>query len=258
MTAVSAQASASSAGVSAWTLSVERAGDADRRPATTVLIVDEDSTVVELLAATLAYQGFAVLGAATGPAGLDSARTLRPDVVVLEVALPGMDGFEVLRQLRADGIGAPVLFLTARTALQDKVRGLTGGGEDYITKPFSLEEVVARLRVILRRRNILGKPVTRLSFANIELDTETHEAWKAGEPVQLTPTEFAMLNYFMKNPGKALSKTNIMTNVWPSRVDGDVDVVETYVCYLRRKIDTTDPQLLHTLRGVGYVLGSTG
>lgn len=174
-----------------------------------------------------------------------------------------MDGFEVLRRLRADSIEAPVLFLTARTALQDKVRGLTGGGEDYITKPFSLEEVVARLRVILRRCNTmgkpvtrLGKPVTRLSFADIELDTETHEAWKAGAPVKLTPHEFALLRYFMRNPGTVLSKTIIVKNVWPSRLDGDLDFVENYVCYLRRKIDTTHPQLLHTLRKVGYVLPS--
>jgi two-component system, OmpR family, response regulator len=227
----------------------------DPRPGTTVLIVDEDSKAVELLAEALTHQGFAVFGAATGQAGLDRARALRPDVVVLEVALPGMDGFEVLRRLRDQGIGAPVLFLTARTALQDKVRGLTEGGEDYITKPFSLEEVVARLRAILHRCNTTAKPVTRLTFADIELDTETHEAWKAGEPVQMTPTEFALLNYFMSNPGNALSKANIMKKVWPSRLDGDHDIVENYVCYLRRKIDTTHPQLLHTLRKVGYVLG---
>jgi two-component system OmpR family response regulator len=258
MTAVRPRAPTGSLGVSAWTFSVERAGNGDPRPGTTVLIIDEDSKVVDLLAATLAYQGFTVLGAASGPDGLERARTLRPDVVLLEVALPGMDGFEVLRQLRANGIGAPVLFLTARTALQDKVRGLTGGGEDYITKPFSLEEVVARLRVILRRRKIVERPVTRLSFADIEIDTESHEAWKAGKPVRLTPTEFAMLSYFMKNPGRALSKTNITANVWPSRVKVDPNVVETYVCYLRRKIDITHPQLLHTLRGVGYTLGPTG
>jgi two-component system OmpR family response regulator len=234
----------------------------DTRSGKTVLIVDEDSKAVDLLRATLTHQGFAVLCAATGPDGLDCARTRPPDVVLLEIALPGMDGFEVLRRLRADGIGAPVLFLTARTGLQDKIRGLTGGGEDYITKPFSLEEVVARLRVILRRCNTMGKPmtrvgkpVTRLSFADIELDTETHEAWKAGEPVQMSPTEFAVLHYFMSNPGTVLSKTNIMTNVWPSRADGDLDIVENYVCYLRRKIDTTHPQLLHTLRRVGYVFG---
>ena len=171
--------------------------------------------------------------------------------------MPGMDGFGVLRRLRADGIDAPALFLTARDSLQDKIAGLTLGGDDYVTKPFSLEEVVARLRVILRRAGKGGgaEPHSaRLTFADIELDEETHEVWKAGEAVSLSPTEFTLLRYFVINAGTVLSKPKILDHVWRYDFGGDVNVVESYVSYLRRKIDTGDKRLLHTLRGVGYVL----
>jgi two-component system, OmpR family, response regulator len=170
--------------------------------------------------------------------------------------MPGMDGFGVLRRLRADGIDAPALFLTARDSLQDKIAGLTLGGDDYVTKPFSLEEVVARLRVILRRAGKGGAEArsARLTFADIELDEETHEVWKAGEPVSLSPTEFTLLRYFVINAGTVLSKPKILDHVWRYDFGGDVNVVESYVSYLRRKIDTGEKRLLHTLRGVGYVL----
>jgi two-component system OmpR family response regulator len=221
-----------------------------------VLVVDDETNIVELLSVSLKFQGFEVYTAANGPAALDRAREVRPDAVILDVMMPGMDGFGVLRRLRADGIDAPVLFLTARHTLQDKIAGLTLGGDDYITKPFSLEEVVARLRVILRRS---GKGVeetrnARLSFADIELDEDTHEVWKTGELVSLSPTEFTLLRYFMINAGMVLSKPRILDHVWRYDFGGDVNVVESYVSYLRRKVDAGEPRLLHTLRGVGYVL----
>ena len=225
-------------------------------PEAKILVVDDETNIVELLSVSLKFQGFEVHTAANGPTALDRAREVRPDAVILDVMMPGMDGFGVLRRLRADGIDAPALFLTARDTLQDKIAGLTLGGDDYVTKPFSLEEVVARLRVILRRS---GKAVeqarsARLSFADIELDEETHEVWKAGAPVSLSPTEFTLLRYFVINAGTVLSKPKILDHVWRYDFGGDVNVVESYVSYLRRKIDTGDKRLLHTLRGVGYVL----
>ncbi|BBZ24598.1 response regulator transcription factor [Mycolicibacter hiberniae] len=228
----------------------------DAAPEARVLVVDDESNIVELLSVSLKFQGFEVYTASSGPAALDRAREIRPDAVILDVMMPGMDGFGVLRRLRADGIDAPALFLTARDALQDKITGLTLGGDDYVTKPFSLEEVVARLRVILRRA---GKGAqeprnSRLKFADIELDEDTHEVWKSGEPVSLSPTEFTLLRYFVINAGTVLSKPKILDHVWRYDFGGDVNVVESYVSYLRRKIDTGDKRLLHTLRGVGYVL----
>jgi two-component system OmpR family response regulator len=225
-------------------------------PEARILVVDDEINIVELLAVSLKFQGFEVHTATSGTAALDLARQIRPDAVILDVMMPGMDGLGVLRRLRADGIDAPALFLTARDSVQDKIAGLTLGGDDYVTKPFSLEEVVARLRVILRRA---GKAVeepkgSRLTFADIELDEDTHEVWKAGELVSLSPTEFTLLRYFVINAGTVLSKPKILDHVWHYDFGGDVNVVESYVSYLRRKIDTGDRRLLHTLRGVGYVL----
>src|SRR6185312_7829631 len=180
----------------------------DNTPEATVLVVDDETNIVELLSVSLKFQGFEVYTATNGSAALDRAREVRPDAVILDVMMPGMDGFGVLRRLRADGIDAPALFLTARDSLQDKIAGLTLGGDDYVTKPFSLEEVVARLRVILRRtgRGADQPRTARLTFADIELDEETHEVWKAGEPVSLSPTEFTLLRYFVINAGTVLSK----------------------------------------------------
>ena len=225
-------------------------------PEAKVLVVDDETNIVELLSVSLKFQGFEVHTASNGPAALDKAREIRPDAVILDVMMPGMDGFGLLRRLRADGIDSPALFLTARDTLQDKIAGLTLGGDDYVTKPFSLEEVVARLRVILRRAGRgVEEPRTRGStFADIELDEDTHEVWKAGQPVSLSPTEFTLLRYFIINAGTVLSKPKILDHVWRYDFGGDVNVVESYVSYLRRKIDTGEKRLLRPLRGVGYVL----
>lgn len=220
-----------------------------------LLVVDDEPNILELLAATLRFSGFTVASAADGRAALTTARSFNPDLVVLDVMMPGIDGFEVARRLRASGSHPPVLFLSARDSDEDKLTGLTIGGDDYVTKPFSLEEVVARIRSILRRTRA---PQTAegalLSLADITLDEDSYEVHKAGKPVELSSTEFKVLRYFMHNPGKVLSKTQILEHVWPYAFRGDVNIVETYVSHLRRKIDTTQPRLLHTLRGVGYAL----
>ena len=212
--------------------------------------------IAELLSVSLRFQGFEVATASSGSQGLDKARTFRPDALIVDVMMPGMDGFGLLRRLRADGIDAPVLFLTARDDVADKITGLTLGADDYVTKPFSLEEVVARLRVILRRAGHAQEQQKpgRITFADIELDDDTHEVWKAGEPVALSPTEFTLLRYFMVNAGKVLSKPRILDHVWRYDFGGEVGVVESYVSYLRRKVDTGEKRLIHTLRGVGYVM----
>jgi two-component system, OmpR family, response regulator len=221
-----------------------------------VLVVDDVIANVKLLEARLSAEYFEVVTAMNGPEALEICARGQCDIVLLDVMMPGMDGFGVLRRLRADGIDAPALFLTARDSLQDKIAGLTLGGDDYVTKPFSLEEVVARLRVVLRRsgKGIEEPRSARLTFADIELDEDTHEVWKAGEPVSLSPTEFTLLRYFVINAGTVLSKPKILDHVWRYDFGGDVNVVESYVSYLRRKIDTGEKRLLHTLRGVGYVL----
>ncbi|MEW1738771.1 response regulator transcription factor [Nocardia beijingensis] len=226
------------------------------RPEARVLIVDDEPMIIELLAVSLRFQGFEVATALSGTEALDRARTFRPDALILDVMMPGMDGFGMLRRLRADGVSAPVLFLTARDDVDDKLTGLTLGADDYVTKPFSLEEVIARLRVILRRSGIqsVQENANRITVGDLVLDDDSHEVWKAGAPVSLSPTEFTLLRYFMVNAGKVLSKPKILDHVWRYDFGGDAGVVESYVSYLRRKIDTTEPKLLHTLRGVGYVL----
>jgi two-component system OmpR family response regulator len=220
-----------------------------------LLVVDDEPDIVELLSASLRFAGYDVCAAANGKEALELAKTFRPDLVLLDVMMPGMDGFSVLTRLRGDGHRVPVLFLTARDGTEDKVRGLTTGADDYVTKPFSLSEVLARIGAILRRANG-GEEVSgsRLTFADIELDDDTHEVWKAGRAVQLSPTEFKLLRYFMSNPRRVLSKAQILDHVWNYDFAGEANVVEAYVSYLRRKLDTTEPRLLHTLRGVGYVL----
>ncbi|MCV7191345.1 response regulator transcription factor [Mycolicibacterium brumae] len=236
--------------------STEPASATKAEPEARVLVVDDEANIVDLLSVSLKFQGFEVHTASSGPEALAAAREIRPDAVILDVMMPGMDGFGVLRRLRDDGIDAPALFLTARDSLEDKIAGLTLGGDDYVTKPFSLEEVVARLRVILRRvgKGVEAPKTNRLKFADIELDEDTHEVWKAGEPVSLSPTEFTLLRYFVINAGTVLSKPKILDHVWRYDFGGDVNVVESYVSYLRRKVDTGEKRLLHTLRGVGYVL----
>jgi len=223
-------------------------------PEARLLVVDDEPNIVELLSASLRFAGFEVATATNGRQALDQARSFRPDLMLLDVMMPGMDGFAVVRRLREEGDRTPVLFLTAKDATEDKVQGLTLGGDDYVTKPFSLEEVVARIRAVLRRTAASPAAASHLSFADIELDEDTHEVWKDGQLVQLSPTEFKLLRYFMQNAGRVLSKAQILDHVWNYDFGGDANVVESYVSYLRRKVDTTEPRLLHTLRGVGYVL----
>jgi two-component system OmpR family response regulator len=226
-------------------------------PEARLLVVDDEPNIVDLLATTLRFAGFEVATASNGSEALRVAASYKPDLLVLDVMMPGLDGFTVVRRLRQDGIGAPVVFLTAKDATEDKVTGLTLGGDDYVTKPFSLEEVIARIRAVLRRfaEGPASAPRTsRLEFADLELDEDTHEVWKNGELVALSPTEFKLLRYFMQNPGRVLSKAQILDHVWHYDFNGEANVVESYVSYLRRKLDTTEPRLLHTLRGVGYVL----
>jgi two-component system OmpR family response regulator len=222
-----------------------------------LLVVDDEPDIVELLSAGLRYAGFEVAGATSGRQALAEARRFRPDLVVLDVMMPDLDGFEVLRRLRGDGARTPVLFLTARDATEDKIKGLTLGGDDYVTKPFSLAEVIARINAVLRRmdeRGGAGAGGARRTFADIELDEDTYEVWKAGLPVALSPTEFKLLRYLMDNAGRVVSKAQILDHVWQYDFGGDAGVVESYVSYLRKKVDTTEPRLIHTLRGVGYIL----
>lgn len=221
-----------------------------------LLVVDDEASIVELLTASLKYAGFDVVSANRGKDALRLVKEEQPDLVLLDVMMPSMDGFEVLRRMRADGIDTPVLFLTAKDAVEDRIAGLTMGGDDYITKPFSLGEVLARIRVALRRsgREVEVAPANMLTFADIEMDEDAHEVTKAGEPIELSPTEFKLLRYLMQNPGRVLSKAQILDNVWHYDFGGEATVVESYISYLRRKIDTGQPRLLHTVRGVGYVL----
>jgi two-component system, OmpR family, response regulator len=224
-----------------------------------LLVVDDEPDIVELLSASLRFAGFEVGTAASGQEALTLAATFRPDLVILDVMMPGLDGFSVLSRLRGEGHQVPVLFLTARDAIEDKVRGLTTGADDYVTKPFSLSEVIARIGAVLRRARVeVEAPEGRLTFADLELDDDTHEVWKGGELVALSPTEFKLLRYFMTNPKRVLSKAQILDHVWNYDFNGEANVVEAYMSYLRRKVDTVDPRLLHTLRSVGYVLRLPG
>jgi two-component system OmpR family response regulator len=220
-----------------------------------LLVVDDEENIVELLSTSLRYAGFEVATANNGQEALEQVGSFSPDLLVLDVMMPDISGFGVVKQLRASGSSVPVLFLTARDATEDRISGLTLGGDDYVTKPFSLDEVIARIKAVLRRTaRPEPNPAPRLVFADLELDTETHEVWRAGQSVMLSPTEFKLLRYFMTNPRRVLSKAQILDHVWNYDFNGEVNIVESYVSYLRRKIDTVEPRLLHTLRGVGYVL----
>ena len=220
-----------------------------------MLVVDDETNIVELLSVSLKFQGFEVYTASNGPAALDRAREVHPDAVILDVMMPGMDGFGVLRRLRADGIDAPALFLTARDSLQDKIAGLTLGGDDYVTKPFSLEEVVARLRALLRRAGATAeREEAMLVVGDLTMDEDSHEVTRGGQEIRLTATEFELLRYFMRNPKRVLSKAQILDRVWQYDFGGQANIVELYVSYLRRKIDAGRTPMIHTLRGVGYLL----
>jgi two-component system OmpR family response regulator len=220
-----------------------------------ILVVDDEPRITDLVAMALRYEGFEVETAATGRAALKKVDEFRPALIVLDVMLPDMDGFAVTERLAADRVKVPILFLTARDAVEDKVRGLTLGGDDYVTKPFSIEELVARIRALLRRTDPVAESGP-LVFVDLELDDQTHEVRRAGTPVELTATEFRLLRYLMQNAPRVLSKAQILDHVWNYDFGGDANIVETYVSYLRRKVDGVGSPLIHTVRGVGYRLAA--
>ncbi|GAA3665825.1 response regulator transcription factor [Nonomuraea antimicrobica] len=222
-------------------------------PEARLLVVDDEPNIRELFSASLRMAGFEVLTAADGKEALRVAEESTPDLVMLDVMLPDLDGLAVAGRLRSRGRRVPVLFVTAKDTPEDRIAGL-GLGEDYVTKPFSLEEVIARIRAVLRRTRRGTPPPNRLRVADLELDEESHEVWRDGVPVRLSPTEFRLLRYFMLNVGRVLSKTQILDHVWNGDWRTDVGLVESYVSYLRRKVDTGERKYLHTLRGVGYIL----
>jgi two-component system OmpR family response regulator len=219
-----------------------------------LLVVDDEPTILELLAGTLRFAGFDVLTAVSGGEALRAAASGRPDLILLDVMMPGCDGFEVVRRIRGGGPRIPVIFLTARDGVHDRVTGLTLGGDDYVTKPFALDEVLARIRAVLRRSRGEPEQSARLAVADLELDDDSHEVWRAGSLVALSPNEFKLLRYLMINAGRVLSRAQILDHVWDYSFDGDGTIVESYVCYLRRKLDRGEPRLIHTIRGIGYVM----
>jgi two-component system OmpR family response regulator len=222
---------------------------------TRILVVDDERAITDLVAMALKYEGFTVQTAATARDARHAVMDFRPALVVLDVGLPDEDGFSFVQRLVADGLKVPVIFLTARDATEDKVHGLTVGGDDYVTKPFSIEELVARIRVVLRRHQPAGgEAASKLGLADLELDEDTHEVLRGGRPVELTRTEFRLLRYLLINAGRVLTRSQILDHVWDYDFGGDASVLETYISYLRRKVDTIEPALIHTVRGVGYVL----
>jgi len=226
-----------------------RVGDRDAR----VLVVDDEENITFLLDSALRHFGFDVRVASTGREALQAVADFEPDVVLLDVMLPDLDGFDVVKRLRADRRSTPVLFLTARDTVDDKVRGLTLGGDDYVTKPFSLEEVVARLHVILRRLGAVSSSA-KLALADLEMDDEAHLVRRAGQVVDLSPTEYNLLRFLLLNAGRVLTRNQILDHVWQYDFGGHATVVETYISYLRKKIDSLGPPLIQTVRGVGYSL----
>jgi two-component system OmpR family response regulator len=225
-------------------------------PEAKLLVVDDEPNIRELLSTSLRFAGFDVVAAANGREALAAAETHNPDLAVLDVMLPDMDGFTVTRRLRAAGRHFPVVFLTARDDTEDKVTGLTVGGDDYVTKPFSLDEVVARIRAVLRRTQPLHEDDAVIQVDDLELDDDAHEVRRNGEVIDLSPTEFKLLRYLMLNPNRVLSKAQILDHVWEYDFNGDASIVESYISYLRRKIDANPdlPALIQTKRGVGYLL----
>jgi two-component system OmpR family response regulator len=224
-----------------------------------LLIVDDEANIRALLSAALRLAGFDVRVAVAGREALAAAAEFEPDLVILDVMLPDLDGFAVAQRLREIDQPVPVLFLTARDAVDDRISGLAVGGDDYVTKPFSLEELVLRIRAILRRSATAtppdtGRPGRLLCYADLQLDDDAHEVRRAGKLVDLSPTEFNLLRYLLSNAGRVVSKTQILERVWHYDFGGDGRIVESYVYYLRRKIDKYGPPLLHTVRGVGYAL----
>jgi two-component system OmpR family response regulator len=224
-----------------------------------ILAVDDESSLTELLAKALRYEGWQVSTAASGNEAVKIANEVRPDAVVLDIMLPDFDGLEVMRRIRLEQPNVPVIFLTARDAVNDRVAGLTAGGDDYVTKPFSLEELVARLRALLRRSGITAaESDSSLVVGDLVMNEDAHEVLRAGEPVQLTATEFELLRFMMRNPKRVLSKAQILDRVWNYDFGGQANIVELYISYLRKKIDSGREPMIHTLRGVGYILRPAG
>ena len=220
-----------------------------------VLVVDDEQNIAELISMALRYEGWQVRAAGTGMEAVRAAREFDPDAVVLDMMLPDFDGLEVLRRMRADNSNVPVLFLTAKDAVEDRVSGLTAGGDDYVTKPFSLEELVARLRGLMRRAGAQQAATSSvLVVGDLELDEESHEVRRAGDEITLTATEFELLRFLMRNPRRVLSKAQILDRVWNYDFGGQANVVELYISYLRKKIDAGREPMIHTMRGAGYVL----
>lgn len=232
---------------------------ADGSPIRAVVVDDEDS-LTDLLSMALRYEGWDVRLASDGQRALTTIREFRPDIVVLDIMLPDLDGLTVLSRLRADGIQVPILFLTAKDSVDDRVAGLTVGGDDYVTKPFSLEELVARLRALLRRSSlaVTASEGSLLEVGDLTLDEDSYEVARGGVPIELTATEFELLRFLMRNPRRVLSKAQILDRVWSYDFGGRSSVVEIYISYLRKKVDSLGAPMIHTVRGFGYVLKPAG
>ncbi len=223
-------------------------------PPARILVVDDEPNIAELLSAALSFEGYEVGVAATGAEALDQVRTFRPHLVMLDVMLPDFDGTEVCKRLRNQGEQVPIVFLTARDTVEDKVEGLSMG-DDYVTKPFSIEELMARVGAILRRAGeVAAADTSILQFADLTMNIDTHEVWRAEHPIELTATEFNLLHYLLENARRVISKSELLDNVWGFEFHGDPNIVETYISYLRKKVDISDPALIHTIRRVGYTL----
>jgi two-component system OmpR family response regulator len=219
-----------------------------------VLVVDDEPNIVDVISMALRYQGFKVESASNGREALAAVADFKPHLMLLDIMLPDMEGFDVAKRLGGERAELPIIFLTARDATEDKVRGLTSGGDDYVTKPFSLEELVARIRTILRRSGMAEPESSRLTFGDLELDEDTHEVSRGDRPIELTATEYRLLRYLMLNPRRVLTRAQLLDHVWEYDFGGDARVLETYISYLRKKIDVEEPRLIHTVRGVGYSL----
>lgn len=220
-----------------------------------ILAVDDEPSLTELLSMAMRYEGWQVATAASGSEAVKVARETRPDAIVLDIMLPDFDGLEVMRRIRTELPDVPVIFLTAKDAVNDRISGLTAGGDDYVTKPFSLEEVIARLRGLLRRSGAAqSRNDSLLAVGDLTLDEDSHEVTRAGEQIHLTATEFELLRYLMRNPRRVLSKAQILDRVWNYDFGGQANVVELYISYLRKKIDANREPMIHTMRGAGYVL----
>jgi two-component system OmpR family response regulator len=229
---------------------------AETEPRTRILVVDDEPNIRDVITMALRYQGFEVATAESGRGALAAVTSFRPHLIVLDIMLPDMEGFEVAERLGAQRSSIPIVFLTARDTTEDKVRGLTSGGDDYVTKPFSLEELVARIRTVLRRGGVTEVASSRLTFEDLELDDDMHEVTRAGERVDLTATEYRLLRFLLANPRRVLTRAQLLDHVWDYDFGGDARVLETYISYLRKKIDAGRPPLIHTVRGVGYSLRS--